>query len=452
MNTLALKKESKNESVNENDQSLELLLRITEQTVLKYLYSFDELIREEKALEALRVGVIAIQSASPSLDTKVVDEKFNEVKSTIDGFLTNFQGDLKTKLEDYFKSGSGTVPRSLDIFFGDNGTLSSMLNKYFNSDGGKLQQLIQDQIGPSSTFVKSLDPSNKESYLSKLEEFIKNHLQEKTDNIIREFSLDTNDSALSRLQQTLLNKVGEIQQANTNFFVELKQALGIQEGKQLESEKGTEKGREFETALYDYVAEIGRNLGDRTENVRAIVGKVARSKVGDYVLTLGSTSGAPNLNIVVEVKKEQRYKLKDAIVELKVAKENREAEAGIFVFAKGYEPPEVGDFYNLGNDFYITVDDELLINGEPLLFFETAYKIIRAMLVTSKRIEKTIEIDIDRIKRELESIIELVSRISDIKTKAKTISSNSKFIEDTADSLKLELETRLNGIITQQLK
>ena len=29
--------------------------------------------------------------------------------------------------------------------------------------------------------------------------------------------------------------------------------------------------------------------------------------------------------------------------------------AGIFAFAKGYEPTEVGDFHKLGNDFYITV-------------------------------------------------------------------------------------------------
>ncbi len=36
--------------------------------VIKYLSNYEEPERSEKALEALRVGVIAIQSACPSLD------------------------------------------------------------------------------------------------------------------------------------------------------------------------------------------------------------------------------------------------------------------------------------------------------------------------------------------------------------------------------------------------
>lgn len=430
-----------------NKDVMELLLRITEQTVLKYLNTFDEDIREEKALEALRVGVIAIQSASPSLDTKVVDEKFRQVELTIDGYLNGFQSDLRGKLEEFFKVGSGAVPRSLDNFFGTNGTMPQMMNQYFSSDGGKLHRLIQDQVGPTSSFARSLDPNNKESVISKLETLIQTHLQQKTTEIINQFSLDIDNSALSRLQKSLFDKVGEIQQANTTFFGELKQALGIKKGKETEAEKGTEKGREFETVLYDPVAIMARQLGDTSENVRSIVGKVSRNKVGDYVLTLGSTSGAPNLKIVIEVKKEQNYKLKDAIEELKIAKENREAESGIFVFAKGYEPAEVGDFYKLGNDFYITVDEEQLNKNEPLLFLEAAYKIIRVILITSRRIEEAKDIDVEKVKRDLQELVALTTKLSDIITKANTIKSNSEKILDTASSLKTELDTRLNDVI-----
>jgi hypothetical protein len=42
-----------------------LVLSISDQNVMKYLTAFDEDVGR-KALEALRVGVIAIQSASPS--------------------------------------------------------------------------------------------------------------------------------------------------------------------------------------------------------------------------------------------------------------------------------------------------------------------------------------------------------------------------------------------------
>jgi len=428
-------------------ESIDLVLSISDQNVMKYLTAFDEDVRKEKALEALRVGVIAIQSASPSLDTKIVEEKFRQVEVAIDRYLNGFQTDLTGRLEEFFKVGSGTVPRSLDSFLGSNGTMPQMMNQYFSSDGGRLHRLIQDQVGPSSSFAKSLDPENKESVLSKLETLVQGHLQQKTTEIINQFSLDIDNSALSRLQKSLFEKVGEIQQANTTFFGELKQALGIKTGKDTESERGTEKGREFETLLYDPVAAMARQLGDTSENVRSLVGKIPRSKVGDHILTLGITSGAPGLNVVIEVKKEQGYKLKSAIEELKTAKENREAEAGIFVFAKGYEPAEVGDFYRLGNDFYITVDEEQLRKNEPLLFLEASYKIIRVILVTSRRIQDAREIDVEKIKRELEGLVALTVKLSDIQTKANTIKSSSEKILDTATSLRTELETRLNDVI-----
>ena len=193
---------------------------------------------------------------------------------------------------------------------------------------------------------------------------------------------------------------------------------------------------------------MAKQLGDTSENVRSLVGKIPRAKVGDYVLTLGSTSGAPEINIAIEVKKEQNYKLKDAVDELKLAKENREAAAGIFIFAKGYEPAEVGDFHKIGNDFYVTVDEELLASNQPLLFFETAYKIIRILLVTSKRVQEAKEVDLDKIKRELENILQNTSRISEIITKARTIKTNSDFILTLADTLKIEIEDKINEIVT----
>ena len=52
---------------------VQLDLVITDPTVVKYLSQFDEPDRTEHALEALKVGVIAIQSASPTLDARVVD-------------------------------------------------------------------------------------------------------------------------------------------------------------------------------------------------------------------------------------------------------------------------------------------------------------------------------------------------------------------------------------------
>ncbi len=426
---------------------LHLDLAVADQTVVKYLIAFDEPIRQDKAIEALRVGVIAIQSASPTLDTKVVEEKFREVESSIDTCIIDFERDIKAKLEEYFKTGSGSVPRSLEALFGSDGILTQSLNQYFAADTGKVTKLLQDQVGPSSPFAKSLDPNNKESVISRLQVTVKNHIEEEVNKIVDQFSLDKEESALSRLNALVTNQVHKIEESNNKFFNELKEALGIKAGKATEADKGTEKGREFETTLYDYVAQVGRSLGDSTDNVRSVVGFIERCKTGDYVITLSELSAAPGKKIVVEAKKMQGYKLKDAIAELNEAKDNREAVVGILAFAKGYEPPEVGDFLRVGSDFFITVDEQCLNNRSPLLYFDAAYKVLRSLIVTAARKEEKEELNIEQIRNELESIIALVARLSELSTKAKTISTNSKFIEDTVAELKSEIEPRLNQVL-----
>lgn len=431
-----------------NGEPLKIELIIHDPVVVKYLMKFEGEEREIKAFDALKVGVIAIQSASPSLDARIVEEKFREVEKSIGDQLTQFKGDVKTNFEEYFKTESGLVPRSLDKLFGKEGQLGTLFGQYFNSNDGRVSRLIQEHIGPASAFAKSMDPANRESVVCKIQEAVKTHLEEKVSEIVNEFSLDVETSALARLKAELAKEVRDIKDANNKFFVELKEALGMKAAKELEAEKGTEKGRDFETALYDCVAEIGRQLGDTTENVRSIVGAVPRSKKGDYVSTLGSTSGAPGSRIVIEAKKEQGYKLKDAIDELKEAKANREAGVGIFVFAKGYEPPEVGDFHFIGNDFFVTVDGEAMEKGQSILFFDAAYKIVRALIVTSARKSDSHEVDLEQIQREASSLAEHVSRLADLITKAKTISTNSKTIEEVIGTLKIDMEARLEKIAT----
>lgn len=430
-----------------NQNTLHLDLTVADQTVVKYLSGFDEPLRHEKAIEAMKVGIIAIQSASPTLDTKIVEEKFREVAKDIDTCISDFETDIKTKLEEYFKTGSGSVPRSLETLFGDKGALTQSLNQYFAADTGKVIKLLQEQIGASSPFARSLDPNNKESVISRLQDAVKNHVETEAKKIVEQFSLDKEDSALSRLNALVADKIGSIDASNNKFFNELKEALGVKAGKALEAEKGTEKGREFEIALYDYVAKLGRSLGDSTENVRSLVGSIERCKVGDYVISLGEQTAAPGQKIVIEAKKSQAYKLKDAIAELAEAKENREASVGILAFAKGCEPPEVGDFLRVGSDFFITVDEGCLNDGIPLLYLDAAYKVLRALIVTTARKEEKKELNIDQIRNEIESVIAQVSRLSEISTKAKTISTNSKFIEETVADLKADIDPRLTQIL-----
>jgi hypothetical protein len=427
-------------------ESLKLTLLVDDVNVVKYLNKFEEPERSDKAIEALRVGVIAIQSASPSLDTTIVEDKFREVQTDIDACIKAFENDLKGKLEENFKPGSGNVPRSIENAFGEKGTVSQVFEQYFDLESGKVRTLLERQLGPSRVFSKSLDPNNKEGVICLIEDAVKGHLQTKVKEVVDQFSLDVPESGLTKLKSCISTEIDALKKSNNDFFSELKTALGIEAGKLQEAERGTQKGREFEDILYESIAMIGRGLGDTTENVGGTIGKIGNRKVGDYVITLGNTSAAPGKRIVVEVKKEHGYKLPKAIDELEEAKKNRESEIGIFVFERNYAPIEMGDFYQVVDVVFVTVDEEGLNNNETPIFLEAAYKISRALIVTEVRKEQAQEIDVGMIKVNIDKIAESIKRSSDIITKVKTISKNSEIIQETAESMQNDIQSHLDEL------
>ena len=103
--------------MNSHKDALILSLEISDPLIQEFLLQFPEDVREQKALEALKVGVIAIQSASPSLDTRIVEEKFREVEGDIRENVDAFKDELKVRLEQYFKTEGGSVPAFIEKHF-----------------------------------------------------------------------------------------------------------------------------------------------------------------------------------------------------------------------------------------------------------------------------------------------------------------------------------------------
>jgi len=426
---------------------IQLDLVIKDRTVINFLSQYNDEQRKEKALEALKVGVIAIQSASPFLDTKVVEEKFQDVHGTISECISNFADDLKSKLEEHFKPDSGSLPRSIDKAFGEQGTVSKLFDDYFGPETGKVMTLLQKQIGPGSDFSNSLDPKNQGSVIYLIQTKVKEELDNKLKTVLEEFSLDKDGSAITRLKTCVEDEVKKIQKDNQEFFEKLGKALGVQLGSEIEAQRGTQKGRDFEADLYKHVAELGRQLGDSTANVCGSPGLKKNNKKGDYVITLGDTSGAPGKKIVIEAKNDKSYKLRDAIEELKEAKKNRGAQAGIFAFEAACSTPEIGNFHRIGEDFFVVVNEAALDQDKPPIYLEAAYKICRTLLITSYRAARAEELDVVQIQNEIIQLIEHVKQITEMEKKAKTINNSSEEILKLAEKLKEEFDSRLNNVL-----
>ncbi|MFO0945606.1 MAG: hypothetical protein U1D30_06635 [Planctomycetota bacterium] len=417
--------------------AMALTLEISDPNVIGYLAEFEDAeLRAEKANEALKVGVIAIQSASPTLDTAVVQEKFSDLNTSMKDCLDAFATDVKDGIANYFRDEDGVVPKSLQKVFGENGKLGKVFENYFHPQAGRLAQMMLDQIGPASPFAKSLDPMNKEGIIAQVEKKVECLVDQRLKMVLGELSLDNDNSAMSRLQAMLSKQ-----------FSEISKTLGVQEGAAVEAARGHVKGMEFEEELYAAFAKAGREVDDDTELVRGTAGVTSRCKKGDFVATLGDSSGAPGLKLVVEVKSSP-MKCKDAVAELQEAKKNRGACVGIFVFAKGCEPDEIGDFRRIGDDFYCTVDRDHLQAGIPPLFLDVAYKAGRVLAITAKRRESAGALDIAKIEANVDALLEWTSRIEEMATKARTIQTSGSFIEKCIGELKDAMNSKLKEILT----
>jgi hypothetical protein len=406
-----------------NLSAISLTLEVREPLLVAYFEPFAEPERSAKALEALKVGVIALQTACPTLDTQIVKDQFAEM-----------QHDFGEALTRYFAEKGGIVSKSLNDAFGEKGALSQFFQRYFDPETGRFVRLMDCQIGPSSKFAERFNPKNEDGVIATIEKKVKQLVEAKLNEVLKEFSLDADGTAMNRLK-TMIDLA----------FSGLREGLGIKAARAEEAERGHVKGFSFEEDLYDVVAELGRQFGDETDFVRGTPG-VTRSKTGDHLITLGETTGAPGLGIVVEVK-DQDYKPKKAIAELQEAKKNREAVSGIFVFAKGCEPVEFGNFKRIDNDFYCTVDKSALVEGGPVPFLWAAYELARVQAVTAVRKEAGGKLDLERIQQHIDGIAAWVPRLAEIITKASTVQKNGNAIETTAKEIKEDIEERVAKVL-----
>jgi hypothetical protein len=347
--------------------AIRLALEVRDRTVLDYLEKFDEEDRPERALDALRVGVIALRSVSPTLDA--------------DAFARQ----------------------------------------------------LEQQIGPGSNFARTLDPNNREGVIALIEERVKDQVEKKIKTLLDEFSLDRKESALSRIGNLI-----------SGCFKELRHDLDVEEGRAAQAERSPAKGLDFQDALYHRLVQWAHQLGDEVEFVANTPGAEGR-KTGDYVVALGDATGAPGLKIAIEAKN-QRYTLRQASNELQRAKNNREAACGIFAFAKGCEPSEVGDFHRVGEDFYCTIDRDLLDAGD-LLYFEGAYKIARVQAVAAVRKEATGRLDLQGIRDHIDYLTGSVKEMGDLVSKACAVKRSGEAIEKALKHFKDDLKERLQKML-----
>jgi hypothetical protein len=491
---------------------------------------------------ALRIGVQSLRVASGQLDATSMREAgqhlIGEVRELLSTRATQLTGQLAGTLERYFDPQSGLVPQRIESLVRKDGELERVLRDHLAADESTLARTLASHVGDHSPLFRLLAPGEANGLLSQVAASLEAALREQREAVLRQFSLDQKDSALSRLVDELAAQqgelrsdvkeqvqaivrefsldeegsalsrlVGRVEQAqramadqfsmdndasalnrlsrllqttsdrigkdltlddeqsalsrlkrellevvdrlsrkNEEFQSDVRTTLEGLRSERKEAERSTRHGEVFEDELGTLLSIEAQRIGDVHEATGATTGIVKNCKVGDHVLELGLESPAPGTRIVVEAKENRSYDLKRALAELESARQNRQAQIGIFAFSSKSAPEGLQPFARYGNDLVIVWDAE---NSATDIYVKCAYSVARALSVRLQAQTQESSEALEELELATRAIGKQVELLDDIRKMAETVRSNGGKIADRAAKMHEELQKQLERIDEQ---
>lgn len=199
---------------------LELDLEVRDPEVIEELLAQPEgPARDAFALQALRIGVLALRTASGVVDAGAIREAGEKLVRDLRDQLTERGSEMATRLggalSQYLDPSGGSLAQRLDGLLRKGGDLERVLLAHLDGDDSVLARSLARQIGEQSPIFRMLSPTDATGLRAQLASTIEKALAEQRQLVLREFSLDQKDSALSRL-------VAEVRQSQAALRDDLK--------------------------------------------------------------------------------------------------------------------------------------------------------------------------------------------------------------------------------------
>lgn len=362
--------------------------------------------RAELLARALRVGLLALQDASATLDVEAVRREFEKLVSQTELANERAAKAVEQTLRLNFGDEDGRLPRTLERFLGDRGELQRFVSDLFDeskrdSAVGRLRAQLGEYFdGDGSKLALLLDPTRLGSPLYQFR-----------DEVARGF-------------REIGEKLVEIQAAS--------------EARAKERAKGTAKGGDFEDLLEPLLGELARGAGDLLDRTSDEAGDTLRSKKGDFVITVSDAlARGADLRIVVEAK-DRPVSARVIRDELREAKENRSAAVAIVVFTPQHAPTGVAPFDIRAGDVYCVIDPE----APEMATLEAAVRLARLLAVATLD-DREVEIDATAVAAALDGVREQLDAIRGLKGQLTSIGNATKAVWTGLDTLRSGVLTRV---------
>jgi hypothetical protein len=367
---------------------------------------------------ALRIGIIALQAAGPSLDTDLVRREFETLVQRTESLHDRVAAQVDELLRQNFADGEGRLPRTLEAFLGDRGSLRTFTRELFDEERrdsaiGRMRGLLGGYFdGDASRLAQLLDPTRLGSPLHQFR------------------------TEVSRGFDQLNERLTAIEAAAT--------------ARASERAKSSAKGADFEAIVEDLLARTLRSTDHLLERTAAAAGDVLRSRKGDFVITLDpETVHGSTLRVVVECK-DRTISGRAMRDELQDAKRNRDAAVGLVVFSSAHAPAGIAPFDVRMGDVYCVIDPEDPAREN----LESALRLARLLAMSSLR-ETSQDVDagalresLARVTAELDALRALKTRLATISTAAKAVSVGLDQLRDAVMARIAEAEATLSPVAT----
>lgn len=518
--------------------SLPLELVVRDPDTIAELYAVEEgEPREQLALSALRIGVLALRQAHGQVDTEQIRHESERMLLGLQGQLNEHGNQVHEKmtglLKEYFDPESGRLQERVHRLIRKDGELEELLRRQIGGEDSELCKTLAEHFGQGSPLMDLLSPEesrgllaafrktfdeqltaqrervlsefsldNGEGALSRLvKELTENHgrlsadLKDKIDVVVGEFSLDEENSALSRLvrnvdraQRTITNEFSlddeksalsrlksllentnetinrnltlddeesplsrlrrEVltvlethSKTNQEFREEVKLTLNEMVTRRQESERSTTHGFDFEQSVHEFLSRESQKTGDIATHTGNTTGLIKHCKVGDSVIELGPDNAAAGTKIVVEAKQKKEYQLAGAREEIEIARKNREAQVGLFVFSAKSAPEGFDPVARYGNDVIVVWDAE---DRRSDLYLKTGLTLARALCVRAGTQNDAKAADFQAIDSAILEIEKRAAALDSIEKAAKTIGNQSEKILKTVETSRKSISRQVD--------
>ena len=471
-----------------------LTLEVSDPEVLAELRRHpDEAERDRYVLAALRVGVLALRTASGQIDATSVREAGSalvaEVREVLSQRATEMTGRLSAALTQYLDPQSGVLPQRLQALMREDGELDRFMRAHVGADDSLMARSLAAHLGEGSPIFRLLSPTDASGLRAQLTKSIEDALADQRRHILREFSLDQKDSALSRLfaqfsldddasalsrlsrmlatateqigknltldddtsalarmKRELTSTVERLARDNLEFQSQMREALARLDTRRRQEAVTTRHGVTFEERLGALLADEAQRMGDLHEATGDTTGAIKQCKKGDHVIELGAESAAANARIVWEAKERQGFTVRAALEEIEEARRNRQAQVGVFVFSRKAVPEGLEPLRRYGGDVVVVWDAE---DPASDVVLRAAYSLARALAVREARSGRESLEAIAEIERASRSIERQIGYLAEVRRWAETVRGHGDKIADRSARMAEELRGDVEALDAQ---